>query len=473
MSQKDLTRRTFMGGTAAVGLTIITRGAKGADDAPKKKKPAKPKKPQGIKLKEKLPPNERLNIACVGCGGKGKSDVTSVTDHNIIALCDVDDKQAESVFKALPDVPKYKDYRVMLEKHCKEIDAVTVSTPDHMHAPIAMMAMKMGKHVFVQKPLTHDIYEARMIAEEARKQKVATQMGNQGHSNEGMRLAVEWVQAGVIGDVKDVHCWTNRPIWPQGQNRPQGSDPVPSTLDWDKWLGVAPKRPYKGVPPEGNSKGRGYYCPFTWRGWWDFGCGALGDMGCHVMDAACWSLKLGYPISVDSESQGTTKEMAPTGSIVTYEFPARGKMAPVTLKWFDGKNKVPMPKEAEGSKIATSGTFWYGSKGVLYCDTYCASPRIIPELGMRELLAKDKRPPKTLTRSKGHVEDWIAACKGGAPSSSNFDYAGPFTEVVLLGNLAIRSGDKKLMWDGPNMKVTNVPEANQFVRRQYRKGYTL
>jgi len=182
---------------------------------------------------------------------------------------------------------------------------------------------------------------------------------------------------------------------------------------------------------------------------------------------------LGYPISVDSESQGTTKEMAPTGSIVTYEFPARGKMSPVTLKWFDGKNKVPMPKEAEGSKIASSGTFWYGSKGVLYCDTYCASPRIIPESSMRELLAKDKRPPKTLTRSKGHVEDWIAACKGGPASSSNFDYAGPFTEVVLLGNLAIRSGDKKLMWDGPNMKVTNVPEANQFIRRQYRKGYTL
>ena len=470
---RDITRRTFIGGTAA-GLTILSARALGAKDPDKK--PKKPAKPKGISLKKKLPPNERLNIACVGCGGKGKSDVAAVTNHNIVALCDVDDKEAASVYMALPDVPKYRDYRVMLDKHANEIDAVTVSTPDHMHAPIAMKAIRMGKHVFVQKPLTHDVYEARMLAEAARKYKVATQMGNQGHSGEGIRLACEWIWAGIIGDVKEVHCWTNRPIWPQGMERPTGSDPVPSTLSWDPWLGVAPKRPYRGtrgMPEAERKKGRGWYQPFTWRGWWDFGCGALGDMGCHIMDATFWALKLGYPTSVESESSPFTAEAAPKSSIVTYKFPARGKMPPVTVKWFDGKNKPPRPKDAEGVKTASSGMFFLGEKGVIYADTYCGGPRIIPETKMKELLPKSKRPAKTIPRSKGHVEDWIIACKGGKPASSNFDYAGPFTEVVLLGNLAIRAGNKKLLWDGPNMKVTNVPEANKFVRNEYRKGWTL
>jgi predicted dehydrogenase len=361
----------------------------------------------------------------------------------------------------------------MLEKQ-REIDAVVVATPDHTHAVISMMAMKMGKHVYCQKPLTHSVYEARMLTEAARKYKVATQMGNQGHSGEGVRLICEWIWDGAIGPVRDVHAWTNRPVWPQGIDRPKDRPPIPTTLDWDLWLGPAPLRPYHPS-----------YLPFNWRAWWDFGTGALGDMACHVLDPVFAALKLGYPTGVEAchsyevhemWTRFENKESYPSASIVRYEFPAREDMPPVKLTWYDGGMLPPRPTELEpGRQMGNdgSGAMFVGEKGKLMCGTYGDGPRLIPESKMREY----KRPPKTLARIEGgvggHERDWVRACKGGEPACSNFDYAGFLTEAVLMGNLAIRHPGERLDWDGPNMRVTNVPEANEYVRRPYREGWTL
>ncbi|MHC4497820.1 MAG: Gfo/Idh/MocA family protein [Planctomycetota bacterium] len=438
-----VSRRQFMSGAAAVAaFTIVPRHVLGGG--------------------QYTPPSDKLNIAGIGVGGKGAGDIGAVESENIVALCDVDDDRAGKTFEKYPSAKRYRDFRKMLEKE-KNIDAVVVATPDHTHAVASMMAIKMGRHVYCEKPLTHSIYEARKLTKAAREAKVATQMGNQGHSSEGIRLICEWIWDGAIGPVREVHAWTDRPggRWAQGVNRPQGTSPVPATLDWDLWLGPAPYRPYVEKA----------YCPFVWRGWWDFGTGALGDMACHIIDPVFWALKLGYPTSVRAVSTEVNSETAPLSSIVEYEFPERGDMPPVKLIWYDGGLMPTRPQELEKGRMMGSrngGALFVGEKGKLMCGCYAKNPRLIPETAMQAY----QRPPKTIERVEGHHKDWINACKGGKPASSNFDYAGPLTETVLLGNLAIRTG-MRLDWDGPNMVCTNVPQANEYIHCQYRDGWTL
>src|SRR6266404_2000759 len=386
-------------------------------------------------------PNEKLNIAGVGAGGKGSSDLNFCSGENIVALCDVNEHSAAATRQKFPNAKFYTDFRVMLEKE-KSIDAVDIATPDHMHAAIAAMAIKMGKHVYCQKPLTHDVYEARMLRDLARKYKVATQMGNQGSASDGLRRAVEVVQAGLIGPVRQAYVWTNRPIWPQGLDRPSGSDPVPPTLDWDLWLGTAPWRPYKAQRPDdstdgGGRRGRGgVYQPFTWRGWQDFGTGALGDMACHTVNWPFRALKLGYPTEIEAECSGMTKEMYPNSSKIRFEFPARGDQPPVTLWWFDGGNKPP--KEVTSNvtslldKVSGSGCVLVGDKGELFSpDDGDGDFRFFAKLKDEKELTRAteheaaKAIPQTVPRNlfKGGTDErqhleWIAACKSGAPAYS-------------------------------------------------------
>ena len=425
-------------------------------------------------------PSKKLNVAGIGIGGMGAVNIDNIAGivrdendniiaqegENIVALCDVDEKFAAKVFNRFPKAKKYSDYRRMLEKQ-KDINAVVIATPDHTHAVIAMMAMEMGKHVYCQKPLARTVYEARMLTEAARKYKVATQMGNQGHSGEGVRLVCEWIWDGAIGPVREVHAWTDRPIWPQGIGRPQDTPAVPPTLDWDLWLGPAPYRPYNPA-----------YHPFEWRGWWDFGTGALGDMACHILDPVFSALKLKYPTSIEASCAALDEEnyfeTFPVASVIHYTFPAREGMPPVKLHWYDGGLMPERPEELEpGRHLADNGAIFIGDKGKMLSGTYSGSPRIIPEKKMREY----KRPLKTLERipggSDGHERDWIRVCKGGKPACSNFDYAGPMSESVVLGNLAVRFPHQKLEWDGQKMEVTNLPEANKYINEPYREGWTL
>jgi predicted dehydrogenase len=439
-------------------------------------------------------PNEKLNIAVVGCGGKGSSDLQFCSTENIVALCDVSDSAAASARQKFPQAKFYKDFRQMLEQE-KSLDAVDVATPDHMHAPIAAMAMKLGKHVYCQKPLTHDVYEARALRDLARQQKVATQMGNQGSASEGLRRAVEVVQAGLIGPVHQAYVWTNRPIWPQGLDRPPGADPVPAGLDWDLWLGSAPARPYKADWPDapgatGGRRRRGVYQPFAWRGWQDFGTGALGDMACHTVNWPFRALKLGYPTEVEATSSGMNQEMYPKNSQIRFEFPAREGLPALTLWWSDGGNKpaeeITADIRAMLDQVPGSGCLMVGEKGQIFS----------PDDGDQDLsffvkLKEDKELvrgmnheavkaiPQTLERNafKGSPDqrqhqEWIAACKGGKPGYSNFDIAAYLTEIILLGCVALRVG-KKLEWDGPNMRAKNAPEASHFVKREYRSGWTV
>jgi predicted dehydrogenase len=405
----------------------------------------------------------KINVACIGIGGKGGGDTGAMARENIVALCDVDKRRGGGSFKRFSRAKQYKDFRRMLLEMDDKIDAVTVSTPDHMHFPMAMMAVKMGKHVFCQKPLTHTIEEARLLTQAARKHKVATQMGIQGHSMDGIRRMREWMAVKAIGDVTELHFWTNRPIWPQGMTKPLPKTPVPDYLDWNLWLGVAPWRDY-------GTQGRLKYCPFDWRGWWDYGCGALGDIGCHAMDCAFDVLKLGSPSSVEAKSSGINPQTGPKWSIVTYQFPKTKDRGPIKLVWHDGKKRPGKPKDLEDNRKipgGIGGQLWYGTEGtIMVSDVYCRSARIIPEAKMQDF-AKNKMPPKTEKRSIGHVKEWIRAIRGGEPAGANFDYSGPLTEMVLLGNLAVRTG-KKIEWDAEKMQCTNVPEANQYVRKKYR-----
>jgi len=401
-------------------------------------------------------PNEKLNIAGIGVGGRGADDIAGVSTENIVALCDVDERRAAQTVKRFPKAKRYADFRKMLDE-VKEIDAVVIATPDHTHAPAAVMAMKLGKHVYCEKPLTHSVYEARVLAETAAKHRVATQMGIQGHSYDGHRRAVELLQAGVIGTVREVHSWSDRPIWPQGIDRPTDTPPVPKDLNWDLWLGPAPWRPYHPC-----------YVPFNWRGWWDFGTGAIGDMGIHNMDVVFWGLKLGAPISVEAEVSDVHAETAPKWSIVRFEFPGRKGMPPVKLTWYDGGKKPP--KElADGQELPDNGALLIGEKGkMLSPDWHADNFKLLPESAFEGF----KGPDPAITRSPGHHEEWVLACKGGAPAMADFSYSGLITEAVLLGNVAIRAG-KKIEWDAKNLRVTNCPEANQFIRREYRKGWVL
>jgi len=448
-------RRKFLGAasTAAAGIMVVPRHVIGA-------------------TQRRKAPSDTLNIACVGVGGMGFSDTRGVRSENIVALCDVDDEMVAQLLhsedlepkeKAMYEkAAKYRDFRRMLEKE-KGIDALTVTTPDHNHAVIAMAAIKLGKHVYVQKPLTHTIKEARLLAKAAKEANVVTQMGNQGHSKEGARLICEWIWDGAIGDVFEAHCWTNRPIWPQGIDAPTEIPSVPSTLDWDVWLGPAPFRPYHPA-----------YHPFKWRGLWDFGTGALGDMGAHIMDQPFWALKLKSPIGVQASSTVYTKDYAPRAEVVTYEFAAREGMVPLTLTWWDGGLMPPRPAELEPGRMMGDdggGCLFRGTKGLLMCSTYGENPRLIPETRMQDY----KRPEKTIPRSPGIREEWIEAIKKGTKSTTDFSYAGPLTETMLLANVAVRLADKnmKLLWDGEKMEFTNLPEANQFLHFNYRPGWSL
>ena len=450
MRDRDVTRRYFLMGSALTAGALAAGAGTGtaADEARRPKS-------------RRVSPNEKLNVAGIGVGGQGGRDVDAMRTENIVALCDVDDAHAANTFNRYPDAKKYRDYRVMLEKQ-KDIDAVVIGVPDHQHAIVAMTAIRMGKHVYCEKPLTHSIHEARVLAQTACDAKVATQMGNHGQASEESRLLCEYIWDGAIGNVREIHGWCNRnpSISPRGMGRPEGSSPVPSTLDWDLWLGPAPFRPYV----------EGVYLPFIWRGWWDFGTGVLGDIGCHNFAAIFKALKLGAPTSVEATSTAAqtsaeiNAESAPIASIVHYEFPAVDDRPAVSLTWWDGGMMPWRPEELEPDRAfgGGDGMLYVGDKGKML------NHRLIPESRMEEYGS----PPQKLERSPGHAEEWIEACKGGKPAGSNFDVAGPLTEAVLLGNIAIRT-QKKLLWDGPNMTVTNVPEANQYVNPPYRDGWTL
>lgn len=407
-------------------------------------------------------PNNRLNIACVGVGGRGRDAVLGLKDENLVAFCDVDEESASKSFADFPSVPRFKDFRVMLDKMGNSIDAVTVSTPDHMHFPIAMAAVALGKHVFVEKPLTHTVAEARRLAAAALEKKVATQMGNQGHAGEGTRILKEWVDAGVLGEVREVHSWTDRPIWPQGVkpfDHSKMMPVVPHTFDWDLWLGIAEAREYDPG-----------YAPFNWRGFFDFGCGALGDMGCHIMDGAYYALGLTAPDWVEPIS-GTQSDISfPTASMVRYHFAAANGRPEVLWTWYDGGLAPAVPAELEESRhLGINGTLIVGSKATVLADTYYGSIRIIPEVKMKELAPS--LPAKTIPRvGMTHFKEWVRACKGGVAAGSNFEYSSRLTETVLLGNVALRAL-RRIDWDSQAMKITNLASANQFLTEKFRPGF--
>jgi len=402
-------------------------------------------------------PNEKLNIGCIGIGGQGASDVGNVSSQNIVALCDVDAVRGAANFERYDKAKKYQDFRRMLEQ--KDIDAVTVSIPDHNHAFATTMALHLGKHVYCQKPLTHSVYEARYITRLAAKSKLATQMGTQGHAFPSYSRLVELIQSGAIGNVKQVHVWTDRPSgwWPQPVTRPAASAPVPATLDWEQWLGPAVERPYNPA-----------YLPFVWRGWWDFGTGALGDMACHLMDPVFWSLKLSYPVSVDAESQGATKDGPPEWSIIHYDFPERGELPAVRVTWYDGKKRFPA-ELLEGEEVPNidNGSLFVGESGKLIVN-HGSDPILLPKARYANFMG----PAPYLKRSPGHHEEWIQACKTGSPTGCNFGYAGPMTEAILLGNVAIRVG-RKIEYDAHAMRISGDAEANSLLHPKYRKGWQL
>ena len=447
-------RRTFLatGAAAAFGFTIVPRHVLGGPG--------------------QTPPSERLNVAGIGAGGMGGGDIATVArlGANIVALCDVDEERAKGSFNAHPKARRYKDFREMLEKESNNIDAVTVGTPDHIHAVASMAAIRAGKHVYCQKPLTHTLFECRELTKAAHKAGVATSMGNQGHATEGARLTNEWIQAGIIGEVREVHVWSDRAgkLWKQGIGRPSDTPSIPATLDWNLWLGPIHERPYHPA-----------YAPVSWRGWWGFGTGALGDMGCHIIDHPVWALKLGAPASVEARTtlDGTVLdggklnfETYPVAAIITYEFPARGSLPPVRMTWYEGGLMPPAPGEmSAGQKLPDNGVLYVGSKGKMYHGSHGGMPQLLPAA----LHEEAKSVAKTMERSPGHYEEWVLACKGGKKPVAGFDYSGPLTETVLLGVLAMRAPGTRLEWDSENLKVKNVPDVNQFIHTEYRKGWTL
>ena len=449
MTKNTISRRRFIGTTAATGLfQIVPRHVLGGPGH--------------------TPPSEKLNIAGIGFGGMGHANLLACAKEDIVALCDVDHKHAAKTFKAYPKAAAYKDYRVMLEKQ-KDIDAVIIATPDHTHAVISMAAMQSGKHVFCQKPLTHDIYESRMLAKAAKEIGVVTQMGIQGHSQEGLRVICEWIWDGAIGTVKEVDAWCSLSYAPHGHSwwssklsdRPKAGQPVPDGLPWDLWIGPQQMRPYHSC-----------YHPAVWRCWWDFGCGMMGDRGAHTLDSVFTALKLGAPTSIEGSGiVGGNAEVHPAKAVVKYEFAAREGFPPLTLNWYEGQ-EPPRPKELEEGRnmYGQGGVVFKGDKGAIMCGVYGNSPRLIPETAMKAY----KRPEKTLPRIKGsHEGEWLNAIKAGKPAGADFSYSGPLTELALLGNLAKRFPEQKLLWDNDNIKVTNHDDANEWVRRPYRDGWSL
>jgi len=481
-------------------------------------------------------PNELLNIASVGSAGRPFEDMTGCSSENIVAIADVDDTVAGPAWERWPKAVHYRDFRKMLDKEGKNIDAVIVGCPDFMHGMAAMWAMERGKHVYVEKPLTKTVAEARMLTEAAAKYKVASQMGNQGYSNEGARVAAEIIWSGEIGNVTEVHAWTSRPMWPQGLTEIPRAEPVPPTLDWDLWLGIAAPRPFtSGGEAYANMFSRtygsvpmGFYLPFNWRGFFDFGTGPLGDMACHLLGAAHMALRFGAPTSVECiKKEGASPIQFAKQTVTRFQFPARGAMPPVTLYWYDaatgpmyrpagipesepliggpgafGRPMMPIgaargaapgapgatgrgtapgapggPPAAQagrgrggvpGAGAAREGVVFVGDKGFLTTDTYGGSARLLPQARHDAY----KLPPQSLTRSPGHHRDWIRACKGGEAACSNFNVAGPFAEWIVMGAIAQRV-EGKLEWDSAKMKFTNSPEANRHVHPEIRKGWSL
>jgi predicted dehydrogenase len=418
-----------------------------------------------------VPPSEQVRVAGIGAGGMGGGDIATHAKNGaaIVALCDVDEQRGAGSFANFPKAKRYKDFRELIDKEAKNIDAVTVGTPDHIHAVAAMAAIRSGKHVYCQKPLTHTIFECRELTKAAKSAGVATQMGNQGHASEGSRLTNEWIAAGIIGEVREVHCWSDRAglLWKQGIGRPSDTPPVPKTLDWDLWLGPIAERPYHPA-----------YCPHNWRGWRDFGTGALGDMGCHIIDHPVWALNLGAPTAVEATAtldgsvidNEPNWETFPIAAMINYEFPARGSLPPVKMTWYDGGLMPPTPAEMPaGKKLPGNGVLYVGSKGKMFHGSHGGMPELLPG----SLLEAARAVPRTLVRSIGHYEEWLAGVKGGPTPVSNFQYAGPMTETVLLGVLALRAPGQRLEWDSVNLKVKNAPELDQHVHVEYRKGWTL
>ncbi len=478
----DNSRRNFIrnGGAALAGLYILPRHVMG-----------------GVGYRA---PSDMLNIASIGVGGKGGDDINHFFKSgkaNIAYLCDVDDRQAKGSVEKFPKAKYYKDFREMLDKESKNFDAVSVSTPDHTHAVAAMAAMQLGKHVYVQKPMTHDIYETRMLTKAARKYKVVTQMGNQGASGDGVRQLVDWYKAGAIGDVTEVWCFTNRPVWPQGIGWPDKKAEVPKGLDWDLWQGTAPKKDFVEN-----------LIPFNWRGWWDYGTGALGDMGCHIIAPPFQVLDLGYPVSAECSvanryvtnwTPAYYPESGPTASHSILTFKGTKGKPDTVLHWMDGGILPERPAELGANELlgeGDNGVLFVGTKGKMMCGTYGVNPQLLPTSKTAAT-----KVPQTIERvpgsAEGHYAAWVEAAMKGYGSkeannlSSRFDVAGPLTESVLMGNLAIRSYNIrklqagktdeydypgryiKLLWDGDNMRITNFDEANQFVKREYANGWSL
>ncbi|MDB5205059.1 MAG: oxidoreductase [Flavisolibacter sp.] len=473
MNRKDFLKNT---GIATAGFFIIPRHVLG----------------RGF-----VAPSDRLIVAGIGVGGKGESDIAAFFKSgkaDIGFLCDVDDRRAAKTVAAFPKAKYYKDWREMLDKESKNFDAVSVSTPDHNHAVQALAAMQLGKHVYVQKPLTHDVYEARVLTDAAKRYKVVTQMGNQGASGDGVRQLMEWYDDGVIGDVHTVYSWTNRPVWPQGIPWPTTKATVPQGLDWDLWLGTAPQKDYVEK-----------LVPFNWRGWWDYGTGALGDMGCHLVEPAFRVLNLQYindvqasvgTVYIDEFKRGNFPESCPPSSHVTMNFPKTSKTkGPVTLHWMDGGIQPERPDELGANELfgdGGNGCLFIGSKGKMMCGTYGADPKLLPTSRTAEVKSKQKYT-RVAGGANGHYAQWVEAAIAGYGKkelSSPFEIAGPLTEALLMANLAIRAHDVqiaradgkgftypgrnvKLLWDNNAMRVTNLDDVNKFVKREYRQGYSL
>ena len=447
MGETGVSRRGFVraAGVAGAGLTIVPSGVLGGTG-------------------RRRAPSDTLNVAHIGAGGMGREDARGMSrvGENIYALCDVDERQAEDSWNRFPKAKRFRDFRVMLEAEAENIDAVVISTPDHSHAAAGMMALALGKPTRIQKPLATTIWEVRELTAAAKAAGVATQMGNQGHAQDGTRQVREWYEAGAIGEIRRVEYWTNRPIWPQAIHRPTEAHHVPPWLEWNLWLGPAADRPYHPA-----------YAPFNWRGWWEFGTGALGDIACHAMDAAFWTFDLGTPERVAAESTTLFPETAPAASRIEYDFPRRGNRPPVKVVWRDGNLSPARPDEVGDDARwppEASGQMWIGTEGRLVAGIYGENPRLLDEA--RDADIRENPPAEIYPRTEGVYEEFAAACRDGPPAGSSFvEHAGPLTEMVLLGNLSVRSG-REIRLDsatGELLNADSLPEHH--VRAPYRPGW--
>lgn len=453
----DPTRRDFLFSAAGVGIAAVTPSLVLAAQPPETAAAAEPSPPE--------PQFPDLRIAYIGVGGIGGHHLEETVSRGVRceAFCDVDIRTHEKALEHFPNARGYQDYRRMFDKEHENFDAVMIGTPDHHHYPATMMAMQLGKHVYTQKPLAHTPWECRHLLEASRRySRLATQMGNQGHAGEGWRLVLEWVRGGALGEVFEVHTWTDRPIWPQGMARPEEEDVPPRYLDWDAWVGPAPMRPFR----------RDAYHRFNWRGWWDFGCGALGDMACHTMDGFFWAMEPGAAKVIEPLAQTPMNgESFPKSSVLRWEFSPRSGGRPLMAYWYDGGLRPCLPPELEmDRRMPDTGSLFIGTEGkLLVAGDYGQSPRLIPEPRMKQV----GKPAQLVERSPGHVVEWLLACtQQRAPDSpgSNFAYAAPMSETILLGNIAMRLG-RRLEWDAEVMRFINVPEANAFVTKEYRSGW--